>query len=746
MTSSGSAESVHASSEAATLAVVICTRDRPDSLLRTLDSIWRQTRPPQELIVIDDGSIGDEVRERIAVGCAAAGIVCRYERSAGGGLTRSRNQAARIASSEILLYLDDDVTCATDCVFEIAACMADPLVAGVTAAVEEPSFSSASARLYQLGFRLAGWWRVAPRGRPSGPRPSILSRPHVAIRARWLSGAAMALRRRVVLKNPFDENLGDYALGEDRELGYRLSRRYWLIESKRARATHHRSTVRRVDERRLGFMTVSNYVYILRKTCRPGAGDWLLIAWSFMVLSAMHLAWAAGPGRQRHLSSLDGMIEALLRLLRSLFLSGSAYCQSPRTPPAAAIRTPPMVFAHATSSPRSPKRVLFVTNRLEHGGAERMLLALVKRLDKFGVTPLVGCLKDAGPLSPECRQAGVAVFENLLRFKTDAAAVSRIQRIIRRESIDIVVAAHSGGDRMFWSTLAGRLGDAAVVVWSHWFPLADEHHFERSNRALYRLVDAFVAVGHRHRRALIRHEHVPAGRIAVIPNAIELDRLLAASPREEARRRLRLEENQVAVAIIANLRREKRHDVFIRAAKLLAPQHPTLRFLIVGDGPHRDAVQAAAAASGLDHETLRLMGPRDDVPDLLAGIDIVCLCSEQECFSLAMLEAAAAKCAFIGPDTGSLPEFLEHRRTGLTIQPADASGLADAIRELAQDSEMRSRLATSARKLVLERYGIDSMVQAFSDLLTGLPQRRRGRARRLGESAPTHAQAPMVHH
>lgn len=715
-----------------TIAVVICTRDRPDSLLESLESIWPQSHTPDELIIIDDGEMASDIRTRIAVSAKSNNITFQCEKNGSRGLTPGRNQAARISTSEVLLYLDDDVSCREDCIQRIVELFRDSRVDGVTATVEEPLFESRNAKLFLIGYKLAGWWRVAPRQGPGTPMPRILARRHVAVPARWLSGAAMALRRSVVLANPFDENLVEYALGEDREMGYRLAPRHWLLESKLARVRHRRDPGQRLDGRRLGLMTVRNYLYILRKTCRLGVGDAVLIAWSFAVLMSMHAIWLLGPSRRMHFDVLLGMIHGLLRAaFEALTLNPVRHTPESRHQDSD-IRTSALAISPSKPEPLDERRVLFVTNRLENGGAELMLLALVQRLGKHQIAPFVLCLKDGGPLAPQCRAAGVPVFEGLLHHKTDAVVVPRIQRIITENRIDIVVVAHSGGDRMFWATLAARLTNIQVVVWSHWFPLPGQHHFERANRALYRFVDTFVAIGRRHRTALIRHEHVPSGRITVIPNAIPLDRFLGDHSRADARKRLRLDDNHVAIAIIANLRREKRHDIFIAAAKALAKENPALRFLIIGDGPHRDTVQATAASSGLDHEVLRLLGPRDDIPDLLPGIDISCLCSEQECFSVTMLEAAAAGCPFVGPDSGCMPEFLDHRKTGLLIKPADCDSLTEALRELASDSRLRRSLAAEARRKVMADFGIERMTAAFADLLFSL----RGRARRRVRQSP----------
>ncbi|MBI5762155.1 MAG: glycosyltransferase [Planctomycetes bacterium] len=724
------------------VSVVICTRNRADSLTQTLESVWRQARRPDELIIVDDGELPAATARGIVERCRVLGIACRIEKNPRPGLTPGRNHAAFSAKGDILLFLDDDVICDDNVVGEIAEIMRDGGIAAVTARVEEPTFESRSARLYQLGYRLAGWWRIAPRGNPDTPRPKVLDRADVAVRTRILSGAAMAIRREVVLANPFDESLTTYALGEDREMGYRLAPRHWMVEARRARVIHRRDPSSRTDHRRLGFMTTRNYLYILEKTCSLGAGQYVAIGWSFAVLAMMHVVWSLGRNRAAHIAELWGMVEGVAawmgeksrnvemsksrhRLAWGAQLQGEGRYGDSTTPPRqgeSPSETLPSPYqgdgdgAWRTGA-EVPRRVLFVTNRLEPGGAELMLVQLARRLPASGVKPYIGCLKDGGPLAGECRADGITVFENLLHHKTDAAVIPRMRRLLAEHAIDVVVVAHSGGDRMFWSTLAAGLSEIPVVVWSHWFPEQGKHHFERANRALYRMVDVYVALGARHRAAMIRHEQVPAGRIAVIPNALDLGKFMHGVSRAEARRRLRLEEQHIAVAIIANLRREKRHDVFIEAARRLAAGNANYRFFIIGDGPNRDAVQAAAAASGLDHETLRMMGPRTDVAELLAGLDVSCLCSEVECFSVTMLEAAAAGCAFVGPNTGCLPEFLEHGRTGLLIRPADVASLADAIGVLGCSEPLRRSLADAARARVLRDYGLERMAERFADLL-----------------------------
>lgn len=273
---------------------------------------------------------------------------------------------------------------------------------------------------------------------------------------------------------------------------------------------------------------------------------------------------------------------------------------------------------------------------------------------------------------------------------------------------------------MFWATLAARRAGVPVVVWSHWCPTADEQRFERTNRALYRKVNRFVALGRRHRDALVRWENVPAGRIEVIRNGIDASRFEFRDRRRDARARLGIGEGEIGIGLIANLRIEKRHDVFIEAARRVAGRHPSARFFIIGDGPHRDYVRASALRSGPMGEVLQFLGARDDIPLLLAGLDVCCLCSELECFSLTMLEAAAAGCAFVGPDSGSMDEFLADGQTGLLTRPADVDSLVVAIERLIDDPNLRIRLASAGHERVRSDFGIERTARAFAELVRRL--------------------------
>jgi glycosyltransferase involved in cell wall biosynthesis len=362
--------------------------------------------------------------------------------------------------------------------------------------------------------------------------------------------------------------------------------------------------------------------------------------------------------------------------------------------------------------------VLLVTNRLEHGGAEHMLITLALHLLDGPLRPVVACLKDAGPLAGRLRNRGVTLYTDLLRHRFDVGVLLRLRRVIEQESIGTIIAVGSGGDRMFWSTLAGRWCGIKVIVWSHVFPDPAHLGFEWPNRLLYRYVDRFVALGQRHRKALVEMENVPDARTVVIPNGIDTAAFDCSERRAPVRARLGLSDEQTAVAIVANLREDKRHDLFIQAAQILAGRYPTTRFYIVGDGPRREAVIRLARATNLLDRRVFLLGARDDVADLMQAFDVVCLCSEwQECLPITMIEAMAAGKAFVAPDMGSLDEALIDGQTGRFLRECSAAGLVEVLTDLMENPSRRADLGSAAQRCARERFTADQMARRFEETI-----------------------------
>ncbi len=363
---------------------------------------------------------------------------------------------------------------------------------------------------------------------------------------------------------------------------------------------------------------------------------------------------------------------------------------------------------------RGPLRVMFVITCMPVGGAETLLVELIRRADRSQLSPELCCLKYLGPLG-EVVEKEVPTFTGLLAHKYDFGVLRRLARLMRARRIDAVVTVGTGGDKMFWGRLAGWLAGAPVICSAlHSTGLPDR--VELPNRLLAPMTDAFIAVAEPHGRYLAEHEGCPADRVRVIPNGVDTERFHPRWPRRGLREELGLPEDAAVVGIVAALRPEKHHELFLRSAALIREQVPQARFLIVGDGPRREKLQRLARELSLA-DVAGFLGARSDVPELLGLMDVMLLTSHMEANPISILEAMASEKPVVATRVGSVPETVLDGQTGLLAAPGDARQIADGAVRLLRDRELAARMGRSAREHVLAHWSVDRMVQGYEELI-----------------------------
>jgi glycosyltransferase involved in cell wall biosynthesis len=180
----------------------------------------------------------------------------------------------------------------------------------------------------------------------------------------------------------------------------------------------------------------------------------------------------------------------------------------------------------------------------------------------------------------------------------------------------------------------------------------------------------------------------------VVPLGIDLERFGSGKPA--------LPNDGPLVGNVARLAPQKDHATLIEAARLV----PEARFAIVGDGELREELERQAQGS-----SVRFLGARDDVPDLLASFDVFAFPSLYEGLCVAVIEAQAAGVPVVATPVGGIRETVVDGETGLLVPPRDPPALAAAIRRLLDDRELARRLADEARRRVRERFSERRMVE-----------------------------------
>lgn len=192
-------------------------------------------------------------------------------------------------------------------------------------------------------------------------------------------------------------------------------------------------------------------------------------------------------------------------------------------------------------------------------------------------------------------------------------------------------------------------------------------------------------------------------RTHVVYYGIDLARFANAAPALEP------EAGSLVVGNVARLAPQKGQRHLVEAAALVHERHPEVRFLFVGDGELRAELEAQAASTARPDRFL-FVGARDDVPELLASIDVFALPSLFEGLCYAVIEAQAAGVPVVATPVGGVRENVVDGETGLIVPLESPRALADAIVRLLDDPELAARLAANARKRTFERYSLERMV------------------------------------
>lgn len=370
-----------------------------------------------------------------------------------------------------------------------------------------------------------------------------------------------------------------------------------------------------------------------------------------------------------------------------------------------------------STSRRNPT-ICLLASTLVTGGAERVALGLGSRLPSLGVRCVVATIHEAGPVGEELSRLGIPVVSRIATSKRDPGALLGLARLMKEESVDLLFCLDHH-NAVFWGSIASKLAgvDRRVLSVHSTGLWGKKSSFTLSDRMVLPLYDRVVALAQSHAEYLEREERIPKDKIVVIHNGVDTSRFEpAGSPgeRERLRAGLAIPERALVVTIVAALRPEKNHEMLIRAAAELRGGY---LFLVVGEGSEDGRLRELADRFSLGN-TVRFMGRRSDIPDILAASDLFVLCSHPvvETFPLSILEAMSSGLPIVSTRVGSIETIVGDGREGLLVAPGDEISLVDAIRRLGDDAVRRREMGVRARGKVVERFSLGIMVERYAGL------------------------------
>jgi glycosyltransferase involved in cell wall biosynthesis len=342
-------------------------------------------------------------------------------------------------------------------------------------------------------------------------------------------------------------------------------------------------------------------------------------------------------------------------------------------------------------------RILQVITPSRIGGAERSTASLCEHLAKAGHEVVVAC-KQGHPLVDTMRSLGLDVRGTALSGKGNLAAPILLARLARRERIELINTQLSTA--AIWGSIAGRLVGVPTVATVR----------ALNNKSAYLLAHRTIAVSHAVKDHLVA-QGVPAGRIDVVYNGIDPKRYYLTLTRAEARRKWGLDEDAMVFAVIGHFSAKKGHAVLLEAAARLGNEPMCHHYLFAGEGSEEEHLRRQARQLRLG-DRVTFTGFLPDILPVYAAADVIVSTSiGGEGLPRALLEAGLLSRPVIGTRLSGTPEIVEEGATGFIVPPGDVSALAEAMRCLASDAQLRYRMGETARERVSRLFTIPAMVE-----------------------------------
>ena len=348
-------------------------------------------------------------------------------------------------------------------------------------------------------------------------------------------------------------------------------------------------------------------------------------------------------------------------------------------------------------------------------GPGRIVLGLAKNIDRKVFTLDVLCPSN-GSLPDDLRKAGITVVPLMWRGAKDMGNFLGLWRLLRKRGYH-VFHIHSGQLNAFGKLMARLLGITAVVMTEHL--AVSDHRWIKNKAALSlhlalhslsdQLVDKVIAVSDSAREAFITRQGMAPEKVETIYNGVDLEESgpCIGADADAVRNSLGIPRDAPVVASVGRLSPEKGQAIFVKAAGEVIKDHPNAFFLLVGEGPERQNLEALILESGLQKNVI-LTGFMKNVSCVLEAADIVVQPSFEsgESFGLSIAEAMARAKPVVVSDIKCFNEIVSDGKNGLLFPPGDHDALAKRIRLLLADHPLRDSLGGEGERTVRERFDI----------------------------------------
>ena len=325
-------------------------------------------------------------------------------------------------------------------------------------------------------------------------------------------------------------------------------------------------------------------------------------------------------------------------------------------------------------------------------------------LEEYGVEPL---------LIPEMKR--------LPSFQSDRKAYRRIKELIREFQPDIV---HTHASK------AGALGRKAAIemkvpvvvhtfhghVFHSYFGKMKTLLFKTIERRLAKLSTGIIAISELQKKELtVEHRICNEKKVTVVPLGFDLNRFHddLEFKRRTTREHYDLAEDTIAIAIVGRLAPIKNHDLFLDVVEQVAAETTKdVCFFIVGDGSERERIEQRIEKMSLPGNiTIRMTSWIKDIGTFNAGMDIICLTSDNEGTPVSLIEAQAANIPVISTDVGGVRDIIDQGETGFVVPKRSVAEFSEKLLLLIEDEKKRKKMSQNGWNFVEHKFHYTTLVR-----------------------------------
>lgn len=374
--------------------------------------------------------------------------------------------------------------------------------------------------------------------------------------------------------------------------------------------------------------------------------------------------------------------------------------------------------------------IAYFTDAEEMGGAEIYLALLMKGLDRGRFRPRL-ITRNEPRLARlfECAQS-----VNVPLIVLDSPTMSsplRLWGLFRSSRVDLIHfnLPHPFACRQ--AIVTAWMSAVPALMSTNHLPTISPRGYTWRGRALLdvvnRLLDVTIVESDSNRKIALKNYQLPPTKVRTICYGIDTASFRPDVEWAPVRAELQAADDTLLVGTVGRLSPQKAQHLFIEAAGMVSARFPKARFVIEGVGPLQQQLTSQIREKGLEGRVV-LIGSRNDIPKLIAALDVFVLTSAFEGLPLTLLEAMASAKPVVAPSINGIPDAVEDGVTGLLVPAHDPAATARAIIQLLQHPEVRRKMGEAGRRRVEKDFTLEQMVaqteQVYLELLSrkGIPR------------------------